>query len=224
AEQHPVKEGLCYKNCDPPHEFQVEIRNANITTIEEALSYACKKHGNKKALGTRQILQESEELQKNGKVFKKYELGEYSWLTYTEVDNLAHKFGCGLRAVGHRPKQNIVIFAETRKEWLISAIGCFRQSIPLCTLYATLGDEAVVHGINETEVTHVITSHELLPKFKTILSKCPNVTHITYFCDQLKPTHVTGYKEGVVFNSFEQIVAKGTSSGFTGLFVELMLV
>jgi long-subunit acyl-CoA synthetase (AMP-forming) len=34
------------------------------------------------------------------------------------------------------------------------------------TLYATLGDEAIIHGINETEVTHVITSNELLPKFK----------------------------------------------------------
>ena len=34
------------------------------------------------------------------------------------------------------------------------------------TLYATLGDEAIVHGINEAEVTHVITSSELLPKFK----------------------------------------------------------
>ena len=34
------------------------------------------------------------------------------------------------------------------------------------TLYATLGEEAIVHGINETEVTHVITSSELLPKFK----------------------------------------------------------
>jgi len=34
------------------------------------------------------------------------------------------------------------------------------------TLYATLGDEAIIHGINETEVTHVITSGDLLPKFK----------------------------------------------------------
>ena len=34
------------------------------------------------------------------------------------------------------------------------------------TLYATLGDEAIIYGINETEVTHVITSGDLLPKFK----------------------------------------------------------
>ena len=66
-----VSEGICYHNNDPPHDFQVEIRDAKITTLEGAMSYACKKHKNKRAVGTRQILRESEEVQKNGKVFKK---------------------------------------------------------------------------------------------------------------------------------------------------------
>ena len=30
------------------------------------------------------------------------------------------------------------------------------------TLYATLGGPAIVHGLNETEVTNIITSKELL--------------------------------------------------------------
>ena len=29
-----------------------------------------------------------------------------------------------------------------------------------------MGDDAIVHGINETEATLVITSHDLLPKLK----------------------------------------------------------
>ena len=37
---------------------------------------------------------------------------------------------------------------------------------PVVTLYATLGEDAIIHGVNEAEVTHVITSSELLPKFK----------------------------------------------------------
>lgn len=67
----PVTEGLCYRNVDPPHSLQVEMASAKLTTVENALSYACKKHGHKKALGTRHILQETEEVQKSGKVFKK---------------------------------------------------------------------------------------------------------------------------------------------------------
>lgn len=78
-----VNEGICFHNNDPPHEFQVEIRNAKITTMENALSYACKKHRNKKAMGTRQILRESEEVQKNGKVFKKVSVDRTILMTLT---------------------------------------------------------------------------------------------------------------------------------------------
>ena len=39
-------------------------------------------------------------------------------------------------------------------------------SFPVVTLYATLGADAIVHGVNESEVSYVITSAELLPKFK----------------------------------------------------------
>ena len=69
-----------------------------------------------------------------------------------------------------------MVFAETRAEWLISANGCMKQNMPIVTLYATLGDDAIIHGINETEVSCVITSQELLPKFKNILPSTPNVT------------------------------------------------
>ena len=68
------------------------------------------------------------------------------------------------------------LFAETRAEWLITANGCMKQNMPLVTLYATLGDEALVHGINETEVNCVITTQELLPKFKNILPLTPNIS------------------------------------------------
>ena len=42
--------------------------------------------------------------------------------------------------------------------------GCCAVSV--VTLYATLGEEAIVHGVNESEVSFVITSSDLLPKFK----------------------------------------------------------
>lgn len=59
-----------------------------------------------------------------------YVLGEYRWRTATQVEQQAANFGRGLRALGHQPKQNLVIFAETRAEWMIAAHGCFKQNIP----------------------------------------------------------------------------------------------
>ena len=44
-------------------------------------------------------------------------------------------------------------------------------SVSVVTLYATLGTDAIIHGVNESEVSHVITSADLLPKFKVKFSK-----------------------------------------------------
>ena len=92
------------------------------------------------------------------------------------MDSEAESFGRGLRELGLAAKDNVVLFAETRAEWLIAANGCMKHNMPLVTLYATLGEDALIHGINETEVTCVITSQELLPKFKNILPCTPNVS------------------------------------------------
>lgn len=110
------------------------------------LTFATKTHTTKKCLGTRQILSEEDEIQPNGRVFKKYNMGDYQWRTFTEVENSATQFGRGLRELGQEARKNIVLFAETRAEWMIAAHGCFKQNIPIVTIYATLGDEGVVHG------------------------------------------------------------------------------
>lgn len=57
-------------------------------------------------------------------------MGDYKWKSFSEVDQLATAFGKGLRELGNKPRENVVIFAETRAEWMISAHGCFKQSIP----------------------------------------------------------------------------------------------
>ncbi|XP_017875966.2 long-chain-fatty-acid--CoA ligase 3 [Ceratina calcarata] len=141
-----------------------------------------------------------------------YKMGDYKWKTYTEVDKLTTSFSRGLREYGLTSQKNIVIFAETRAEWMIAAYGCFKQNLVVVTIYATLGDEAIAHGINETEVDTVITSHDLLPKFKRLLSKVQNVKTIVYMEDQLKPTDTKGYKEGVRFIPFSNVVKVGSTS------------
>lgn len=121
-------------------------------------------------------------------------MGEYKWKTFKEVDNLASSFGRGLLELGMKPRKNVVIFAETRAEWMIAAHACFKQNFTVVTIYATLGDEAIAHGINETEVDTVITSHDLLPKFKRLLNMVSLVKTVIYMEDQLKPTDTKGYK------------------------------
>lgn len=140
-------------------------------------------------------------------------MGDYRWKTFAEVNILSQNFGKGLRELGNEPGKNVVIFAETRSEWMIAAHGLFKQNIPLVTIYATLGDDAIAHGINETEVNTVITSLDLLPKFKKILEKTPLVKTLIYMEDQLKTLENTeGYKEGVEIIKFSEVLKKGETS------------
>ncbi len=145
-------------------------------------------------------------------VFKKWVMGEYKWKSYVQVDEISTHFGRGLRELGLNPKENVCIFAETKEEWLMCALGCFKQTFPLVTLYANLGEDAIAHGINQTEVTHVITTHELMPKFRNVLHRTPTVKYLIYLEDQIHETETTGYKDGVQILSFYEVVAKGKTS------------
>lgn len=55
-------------------------------------------------------------------------------------------------SLGLRPRQNVVILAETRQEWMVTAQACLRLNIPVVTLYATLGEEGIVHGMSSSYV------------------------------------------------------------------------
>jgi len=186
--------------------------NAKVDTMAKCFQFALEKHSHKKCLGTRKLLEEADEVQPNGKLFKKWRMGEYSWQSYVDIDTLSTNLGKGLRELGQLPQQNLCIFADTKADWMVAAQGCFKQSFPVVTLYTNLGDEAIIHAINQTEVEIVITNHELLPKFKNILSKTPKVAIVVFMEDQLATTATDGFKPGVNIIGFQEVLKLGQSS------------
>lgn len=203
---------ITYRSVDPPRSIHILLESQKIDTMEKMLKFVAREHKDKRCLGTRQILADEDELQPNGRVFKKYKMGEYKWKSFLEVEKMASSFSRGLRELGLTVKKNIVIFAETRAEWMIAAHACFKQNLSVVTIYATLGDDAIAHGVNETEVDTVITSHELLPKFKRILPRLAEVKNIIYMEDQLKPTDTNDFKEGVRLIPFSDVIKTGSDS------------
>lgn len=202
---------ITYRSIDPPGKIHVKMLQAELDTLEKMFKYVTKIHSTKRCLGTREILGEEDEMQPNGRVFKKYKMGEYKWRNFIETEQLAQAFGKGCRELGVCPRDKIVIFAETRAEWMISAHGLFKQSCTIVTIYATLGEDGVRHGVNETEVSFLITSHELLPKLKNLLKVIPKVKTIVYFEDQLHKTDTTGFGD-VRIIPFSQVLKLGMDS------------
>jgi long-chain acyl-CoA synthetase len=204
---------ITYRSIEVPKENHIKIVQNGIDTLEKMFKFAVQLHSEKICLGTRQILGEEDELQPNGRMFKKYKMGDYQWNNYAQVNEKATSFGRGIRELGINPKDRVVVFAETRAEWLMAAHGLFKQSCTIVTIYATLGEEGITHGITETEVDTVITSHELLPKIRSILKTIPKVKKIIYFEDQLHKTDVTGFGDVKVI-PFKEVIEMGSQSKF----------
>ena len=83
--------------------------------------------------------------------------------------------------VGLKPGDKIVIYADTRAEWLTAALGCFKNNVTLVTLYTNLGEDGVVYGINQTKVEVILTSQELLPMLAKMLPQLPSLKTIIFF-------------------------------------------
>jgi len=190
------------------------IRRYNLNTLEKVFSHVVGKFNDRQCLGTREILGEEKEVQPNGKVFAKFNLGDYHWRSYRDFGDQAEKFGRGLREIGVESKAKVAMFAESRAEWMIAAYACFQHSMSIVTLYTNLGDDGITHGLSETEVTTVICSWETHGKLLQVLSKdrdkIPHVKNVVIMEDLAgKPIDTKKCPEGVRCIKFMEVVAKG---------------
>ncbi|CAL4146693.1 unnamed protein product [Meganyctiphanes norvegica] len=161
------------------------FREAGVTTLPAALKYSASKYGSKPCVATRKLIKR-ETTEKNGKKFEKLQLGEYTWQSYSQIQDMALAAGIGIKAQGVAPGDRIIMFAESRADWFVAAMGCLQQRITVATLYTTLSDTGIVHGINETEAAVVFTSYELLPRVTKLLPECPGVKTLIVMEDQLE--------------------------------------
>uniref|UniRef100_A0A8C7VF33 long-chain-fatty-acid--CoA ligase n=1 Tax=Oncorhynchus mykiss TaxID=8022 RepID=A0A8C7VF33_ONCMY len=190
----------------------VSSLHPGVDTLDKVMEHGAARFPERNCLGTREVLSEEDELQPNGKVFKKVILGEYQWMSYEETYQAAVCFGSGLAALGQRPQCNIAIFCETRAEWMIAAQACFIYNFPLVTLYSTLGGAAIAHGLNETEITHIITSKDLLhSRLKVSSARLVLITSCNHIIVvDSKPTSWPGFPRGIMVHNMDAVQELGS--------------
>jgi long-chain acyl-CoA synthetase len=80
-------------------------------------------------MGTRQLLR-GEEIQKDGKSFLHLEFGSYMFESFNDVNDRVLSIIAWFNSIGLKRGDHVVIFAETRAEWMQSAIACFKYGLP----------------------------------------------------------------------------------------------
>lgn len=179
----------------------VESAWDGVTTLAELFELSCKKYSDRRLLGTRQLIAREMETS-DGRSFEKLHLGEYEWLSYRQTFIAVCNFASGLVQLGHQKGERVAIFADTREEWFIALQACFRLNITVVTIYASLGEEALCHSFNETEVTTVICGYKELKKIANISGQLDTVKRIICMDDEFHSdaSLVSGSSNWTVFS------------------------
>ena len=140
-------------------EKEIEEKYKNRTLIENNIQKMLK-FKDRDCLGIRKKIGENE-----------YE-NKYTYFTYQQVHDMCVNFSKNLHEIqdelvfkdeykGIKFKL-IGIFAKNCTEWVVTDMGCQMDSITTCTLYATLGQEAFKYICDQTKITTICVSPDLV--------------------------------------------------------------
>ncbi|KAF9529910.1 long-chain-fatty-acid-CoA-ligase [Crepidotus variabilis] len=162
-----------------------------IDTMADIIDYAARTHGNRNALGWRdvvRIVEEEKEVKKTvdgkevteKKKWKYFELSDYKYINYVQVQEAISEIGRALLSLGIERGAVFNIYAQTSPNWQLMSNGCGIISTTTATAYDTLGEEGLTHSLNEPECVGVFTNAELLPTLLRVLAKTPTVNVVVY--------------------------------------------
>ena len=120
-------------------------KNASkIKNVYEMFTYSVEKFANQKCLGMRPILNETK-IKRNGKMEEKVTLGDkYVWQTYKDVGERIINVSTGISQIPSlKPKEHIIIYADTCIEWFVTAMACFKNNYTIVTMYTNLGNDGI---------------------------------------------------------------------------------
>jgi len=185
------------------------IPEPGVTTIWESLVASVQKHSDRQACGWRTVVKREMEEGEGGKQFEKYTLGPYNWLTYSEYFKTIEAFSTVLiQKTGLGPKDRMVIFAETQKEWMIAAYAAWRQNVTVVTIYATLGEDGAQHGIEQTKASVVVADAKLLKVLAGVAAKCKSLKHVVTITEGAGDSKLSA--AGIQLHDMSAMIKEGT--------------
>ncbi|KAJ3296873.1 long-chain fatty acid-CoA ligase [Rhizoclosmatium sp. JEL0117] len=184
-------EGPIHRSAKSP-DVLTERPEDGINTVYDILQRGFRKFGNKEMFGQRRVVKIIEEQKevtkkvpgggevKEMKTWKYFELGPFEWFTWTQAEKLTKAYGSGYRALGLKKGDKLTIFADSSRDWILTAMSCVLQGITITTAYATLGEEGLAYSLQECEITTIFTSGELLSIIHKIVPNVKGLKNVIY--------------------------------------------
>lgn len=140
-------------------------------------------------------------------------------------------FGAGLRELGMAPipphdpddfenvkgEFKMVIFEDTCAQWTIALHGALSQSMTVATCYATLGHDAVVSAVQETDATALFVNWKHVEAFAKKASEMPSLKAIIASTNEM-PQDANIYSppknSKLKVITFDQVVENGKENSY----------
>ena len=197
-----------WRNADH-EEFHVQPF-AKCDTVYSTFEYAVKVNGNRPALGEREVEATTKEVASDGREVEKLKLGGYKWLTFNQAHARVKSIASGLvDLAGLKPQDKVIIYADTKRDWQLTAQACFRMNLTVVTIYATLGEEGVKHGINQTQATVVVCDGKLLKTLTKVAKDCPTLKHVVTMGEPEQKS-IDALPKSVFQTSLDEVAQIGT--------------
>lgn len=151
--------------------------------------------GDKPFLGKRSIL--------NG------ELGPYTFRSYNDAFERAKKLGSALVTRGMEEQSCLGFCSINREEWVLAEQAAFMFNLNTVPLYDTLGKEAIVHIINETELKTIVASADKIDLLLELKPNLPSLTTIVSMDPVSEELCLRAKNNEVELLSFEELEIEG---------------
>jgi long-chain acyl-CoA synthetase len=146
--------------------------------------------------------------------------GVYRPISTAEFGERVKRFCLGLKELGHKKGDKLVILSENRPEWVMSDLANLCGGGVTVPIYTTLVPEAVKYIINNSDARFVVVSgEELWAKIKAVKKDLKKVRHFISMAEK-PPAGVLSWRE-VLDKGAKRAQKKGKAGEFEKLVAQV---
>jgi long-chain acyl-CoA synthetase len=143
--------------------------------ILQRLEKNCKERGDRRAIAYRavdKVVKEPKTDEKGRTRDWEYVyLKEPTYITFAELWDNVVGFGRGLAELGLAKGSKVALYEETRWEWLTTMLATWMQEMTGVTVYANLGEDALLYALKEAECQVLVCNGKSVPKLVALMEK-----------------------------------------------------
>ncbi|KAG5488269.1 hypothetical protein LSCM4_08346 [Leishmania orientalis] len=136
-------------------------------------------------------------------------LNEPTYITYGEVWDRLVAFGRGLVELGLKKGSRVALYEETRWEWLVTMLSTWTQEMIGVTVYANLGEDALLYALKEAACEALVCNGKSVGKIVALMEKSGALNTTIIYLDALTAGVDTKSHKVIAWTD---VLAKGQSS------------